>query len=598
MKGADDMAYIEPETTVQFLNVPFDPDYENTMYWSTVSEQETYMETKVLLTIGNNSYQRKTRGVIRVGWTADLQTPVNSVIRALYNANYMRYKNTNYENKWFYAFVKQVEYVNNNTVDVRYEIDVMQTWACDYNLLECFIERQHTVTDEIGEHTVPEGLEHGEYFDTPLAVSSGSQSGNTSFAYTPAVCLVTTFDSQGNYSDGRIIHGRSAQGNLFSGLYYTIWQLTAGNVDAINNTLEAICGSDGNYGTALQIIEKSGVKVPRFLAEGVVALFMMPWEFAGSITGGSVSPPVLNSFDIRTGGSYLIGSYRPRNKKLLCYPYNLMYITNNQGGSAEYRWEDFNNPISCQVNIWGNVSPNGGMYLAPAGYKGYSGENPDEMLQISGFPMCSWSNDAYKAWVAQNAGTIGAGVLGMSASWSSVLTPWLMEGQSGAIAGTSLSTDIMGTNTPSSGGSSILGGLTAGKGLIGSTLGALAQIYDHKRKPPQAHGNANTSLNYQAGLMSFYYYRKHIKEEYAKIIDAYFDMYGYKVNMVGVPNRNARPCYTFIKTIGCAVDGALPADDAKAIQAIFDKGIRFWKSSATFGVYSPLVNNNEVTIVG
>lgn len=591
------MAYIEPETTVQFLNVPFDPDYENTMYWSTVSEQETYMETKILLTVGRNSYQRKTKGVIRVGWTADLQTPRNSVIRALYNANYMRYKNTNYENKWFYAFVKQVEYVNNNTVDVRYEIDVMQTWACDYSLLECFIERQHTITDNIGEHTVPEGLEHGEYFDTPLSVSSGSQVGNTSFEYTPAVCLITTFDSQGNYSDGRIIHGRTNQGNLFSGLYYTIWQLTAGNVDAINDTLEAICGSDGNYGTALQIIEKSGVKVPRFLAEGVVALFMMPLEFASSITGGSVSPPVLNSFDIRTGGSYLIGSYRPRNKKLMCYPYNLMYITNNQGGSAEYRWEDFNNPISCQLNIWGNVSPNGGMYIAPAGYKGYSGENPDEMLQITGFPMCSWSNDAYKAWVAQNAGTIGAGILGTSMSWANVLAPWLMEGQAGQIAGTALSTDIQGRAYPSA-GDNLFGTLSAGKGLIGGTMGALAQIYDHKRKPPQAHGNANTSLNYQAGLMSFYYYRKHIKEEYAKIIDAYFDMYGYKVNMVGVPNRNARPCYTFIKTIGCAVDGALPADDAKAIQAIFDKGIRFWKPSATFGVYSPLVNNNEVTIVG
>ena len=588
------MAYIEPETTVQFLNVPFDPDYENTMYWALVSDQEAYMETKVLLTIGKNSYQRKTRGVIRVGWTADLQTPKSSVIRALYNANYMRYKNTNYENKWIYAFVKQVEYVNNNTVDVRYEIDVMQTWACDYSLLECFIERQHTVTDVIGEHTVPEGLEHGEYFDTPLAVSSGSQSGNTSFAYTPAVCLITTFDSQGDYSPGNIIHGRSAQGNLFSGLYYTIWQLTGGNLTAINDTLEAICGSDGNYGTALEIIEKSGVKVPRFLAEGVVALFMMPWEFASSITGGSVASPILNSFDIRTSGSYLIGSYRPRNKKLMCYPYNLMYITNNQGGTAELRWEDFNNPISCQVNIWGNVSPNGGLICVPSGYKGYSGENPDEMLQITGFPMCSWSNDAYKAWVAQNAGTIGAGILGSSMSWASVLTPWLMGGE-GMSGSTALSTFASGTQYS---GQGALDGFNVGKGLIGGTLGALGQVYDHKRKPPQAHGNGNTSLNYQAGLMTFYYYRKHIKEEYAKIIDAYFDMYGYKVNMVGVPNRNARPCYTYIKTIGCAVDGALPADDAKAIQAIFDKGIRFWKSSATFGVYSPLVNNNEVTIVG
>lgn len=594
------MAYIEPETTVQFLNVPFDPDYENTMYWDVVSSQEAYMETHILLTIGKNSYQRKTRGVIRVGWTADLQTPRRSVILALYNANYMRFKNTNFENKWFYAFVNRVEYVNNNTVDVFYSIDVMQTWACDYTLHECFIERQHTVTDVIGEHTVPESIEHGEYFDTPLAVSSGEQIGNVNFEYTPALCLITTFDAQGNYSDGGIIHGRATQGDMFSGLYYTIWQLIPTNIDAINTTLETIYGSDGNYGTALQIIEKSGVKVPRFLGDGVVALFMMPWEFSGSITGGSVSPAVINSFDIRTNGSYLIGNYRPRNKKLLCYPYNMMYVTNNQGNIAEYHWENFNNPISCQVDVWGNVSPNGGLILVPAGYKGYSGENPDEMLQITGFPMCSWSYDAYKAWVAQNAGSIGAGILGSAMSWANIIAP--LAGNIGSLAG-----GILAGNTNISGYTGMhTSGITPtyeqpvmpSQGLIGGTMAALAQIYDHKRKPPQAQGNGNTSLNYQAGLMTFYYYRKHIKEEYAKIIDGYFDMYGYKINEVGVPNRDARPCYTFIKTIGCAIDGDIPADDARAIQSIFDKGIRFWKPQATFGVYSPLVNNNEVTIVG
>lgn len=581
------MAYIEPNTTVQFLNVPFDPDYENTMYFTGYEEQNLYMESKISLTINRNSYQRKTRGVIRVGWTADLETPRDSVIRRLYDANYMRYRNSNYENKWFYAFVRQVEYVNNNTVDVYYDIDVMQTWCFDYSLHECFIEREHSTTDEIGEHTVPEQLEHGEYFDTPLAVSSGSQAGNTKFAYTPAVCLITTFDSQGNYQDGEIIHGRANEGNLFSGLYYTIWQLTAGNVTAINDTLETIYGK-------IDVISESGIKVPRFWGDGVVALFMMPFEFAGSITGGSVSPAVINSFDIRTGGSYLIGSYRPRNKKLLCYPYNMMYITNNQGGTAEYRWEDFNTPISCQVNVWGNVAPNGGLYIAPAGYKGYSGENPDEMLQLTGFPMCSWTNDAYMAWVAQNAGTIGASILGLSAEWATTLTPWLMGGE-GVSASTALSTSITGTNVQQAG---ILEGLSPSKGLIGSTLGALGRVYDHKRRPPQAHGNGNTNLSYQAGYLTFYYYRKHIKEEYAKIIDAYFDMYGYKTNRVGVPNRNARPCYSFIKTIGCAVEGDLPADDAKLIQSIYDKGIRFWKPTATFGVYSPLVNNNEITIVG
>lgn len=557
------MAYIQPDTTVQFLNVPFDPDYENTMYWDTLAAQNAWMETRVILTIGNNSYQRKTRGVIRVGLTPIVE---GATIRNLYNANYIRFKNSNYENKWFYAFVDQVEYVNNNTADVYYTIDVLQTWALDYSLLECFIERQHTITDAIGEHTVPEGLEHGEYFDSPCPVSSGSQVGNTYFQYSPAVCLITTFDAQGDYAGGRVIHGQATQGDMFSGLFYTIWELTGNNVAAINQTLEAITGN-------VEVITESGVKVPRFLADGVVALFMMPWEFAGSITGGSVSPEYNVSFDIRNNGSYTIGNYRPRNKKLLCYPYNMLYVSNNQGNDAELRWEDFNTPISCQCKIWGNVSPNGGLTFMPAGYKGYPGRNPNEMLQLTGFPMCSWSNDAYKAWVAQNAATLVASEF--QSVWQTI-SPLAMS--------------------PSASAGETLAGATGG--IVNHTLALMGQVYDHKRKAPQAHGNANTSLAYQSGLLTFYFYKKHIKEEYAKILDAFFDMYGYKVNMVGVPNRNARPCYTYIKTVGCAVDGLIPADDAQKIQSIFDKGIRFWKTTATFGIYSPLVNPNEVTIEG
>lgn len=584
------MAYIEPNTTVQFLTVPFDPDYENTMYWSGENEKENWFASHVLLSINQNSYQRKGKGVIRVGWTADLQVPRTSVIKSLYNANYIRYRNYNFEDKWFYAFVKKVEYVNNNTVDVFYNIDVMQTWSEDYTLLQCFVERQHTVTDDIGEHTVPESIEHGEYFGEALLVSSGQQVGNDHFNYTPAVCLITTFDSTGNYVDGGIVKGRFTQGDYFSGLYYTVWNLNAaGAVQAINDTMQAISGG----GDIISVGSGSDtIDVARMFADGVVAFFMMPWEFAQGIPTGTPASPVLNSFDIRTNGSYMIGNHRARNKKLMCYPYNMIYITNNAGGEAEYRWEDFNNPISCQFNIWGNAAPNSGIMIAPAGYKGYAGENYDEMLQANGFPQCAWSYDAYKAWVAQNAGTLGAGIIGMSMSWASVIAPWLMGGSAA------------GSSVPQLTGNSptiqpdILDGFNAGKGLIGSTLAAAGQVYDHKRKPPQSVGNINPSLAYQAGLLGFWYYRKHIKEEYAEIIDDFFDMYGYKINAVKVPNRAARPCYTYVKTIGCAVEGALPADDAKMIQSIFDNGIRFWRASATFGNYNPYVNPNEVTIGG
>ena len=49
---------------------------------------------------------------------------------------------------------------------------------------------------------------------------------------------------------------------------------------------------------------------------------------------------------------------------------------------------------------------------------------------------------------------------------------------------------------------------------------------------------------------------------------------------------NARPYWTYVKTLGCSVDGAIPADDASAIENIFNKGVRFWKNHNNIGNYS------------
>ena len=130
-------------------------------------------------------------------------------------------------------------------------------------------------------------------------------------------------------------------------------------------------------------------------------------------------------------------------------------------------------------------------------------------------------------------------------------------------------------------------------GLIGATLGALGTLYDHSRRPPQSHGANNGNLTYQAAQLTFCWYYKQIKQEYAEIIDKFFDMYGYKTNRVGVPNIAARPKYSYVKTIGCSIDGAIPGDYKAQIEAIFDKGIRFWESNAVFGNYDPNVNDNS-----
>ena len=80
--------------------------------------------------------------------------------------------------------------------------------------------------------------------------------------------------------------------------------------------------------------------------------------------------------------------------------------------------------------------------------------------------------------------------------------------------------------------------------------------------------------------------KKAITREFAVKIDDYFNRYGYQTNNVKVPNRNSRPHWNYVKTVGCSIKGSIPADDKSLICRIYDNGITFWKNGSEVGDYS------------
>ena len=117
--------YIEPNTNIRILkNVPLDNTYDHTIYFSDESSQIAYFQGLQKYNLANYTYQRVNRGVARVGIKSDL----------LYDCNYIMFQNTNFGSKWFYAFITSVEYLNNETSEIRFEIDDIQTWFFEYQL--------------------------------------------------------------------------------------------------------------------------------------------------------------------------------------------------------------------------------------------------------------------------------------------------------------------------------------------------------------------------------------------------------------------------------------------------------------------------------
>lgn len=143
---------ITPQTDIRLLKVPFGLDNKNQLTFSNQQAQTNYFLSLEYTETERTSYQRKDN-LIRY------PAHIDSII----NYNYVMYKNSNYTDKWFYAFITQMEYVNDNMTYVYIQTDVFQTWQFNLLYKECFIEREHVNDDSVGNNTVPEGLETGEY---------------------------------------------------------------------------------------------------------------------------------------------------------------------------------------------------------------------------------------------------------------------------------------------------------------------------------------------------------------------------------------------------------------------------------------------------
>ena len=526
---------------VYLLSVPLENDYKNTLYFNSKDSQTSYFQSKVVdsLKIEDSSYQRKDN-IIRFPKGYD----------KISNVNYVMYQNSNYSNKWFYAFVTDLEYINDELTYIHIETDVIQTWLFDYTLKESFVEREHVSSDNVGEHTYPENLELGDFLVSSV---SSSEIG-------VGHCVVSaTYD---------IFRKKRAGGNI-NGIYQgVVYYLIGQDITAIDYLLNL-------YEDAGKIDAITGLFI---VPDKLTNFENIEWDYMS--TAGELSYYPYKKLDgnlLGTDETILtnaviykpyenINGYVPRNKKLFTYPYQYLLASNNNGGSAIYKYEYFSaNPFSFRIS--GAISPGCSIKCYPRLYKGCD-DNYDEGLNAGKYPICSYNTDMYTNWLTQNGVNIALNVA------SGV-------GQIVAGAGIALGSGGLGTAV---GGGSIVGGVST----IASTL---AQVHQMSFIPPQAEGNLNSGdVTYAMGQNEITFYKMTIKSEMAKIIDKYFDMFGYKVNLVKVPNKAHRSRWWFTKTIDVNIDGNIPMKDMAKIKECYNKGITFWRNASEIQNYS-LTNN-------
>lgn len=561
--------YIQPNTTVRLLTgVPLDNTYAHTLYFGDASSQVAYFEskTKAGCLLSNLSYQRYTKGSLRIQKLAD----------DIYDCNYMMFQNTAYGNKWFYAFINNIEYVSNTVCEITYEIDVIQTWFFDVTLLQSFVEREHSATDVAGDNIVPEPVPIGEmYMGEPIA---------TNFFNNYDIVIVSPYTL---YYDGvssayswtsRVSVQTAELDNQPTALVYLAFNMSNDNISVgeLSYSFFANC--------MMSFPDVNDIACAYLIPHGFINYKTQDYNDKHYI-----EITIYDSNIVERERTYfyhhpttLSHGYNPKNKKLLTYPYNKLVIDTADGNNYEYAFEFFDKgevgQDTINFRIKGYRGINCSFKAVPLKYKGED-ENYSEGCLLTDFPNVGLITDSFKAWVAQNKTRVAlqtaTNVLGIGSGAGTVL------------AGSQMLTNV--TKVLSKRGAKMMGegydqiGREGVKG-IGQTLAELSDRNNLRYHPKVGSNDGSTEIVWNKKDFTGIQYS--VNPQNALIIDDFFNCYGYATHRVKVPNRNVRPHWTYVKTIDINLESNAPADDTNKIASIYDKGITFWRNPSEVGNYS------------
>ncbi len=466
------------------------------------------------------------------------------------NSNYLAFQNTDYSNKWFFCFIKDVKYTSDKTTTITYDVDVFTTWFNSITVTPSFVEREHVNDDTPGNYTLPEGLELGEFVQADDPVNLNSYNTGTYICIQSSELLPEI-----DFDD---IKNRKTINGIYQGCYFMI------------------CTDELNASNLLEIYDKKGK------GDAIVSVFLVPKEFAlGDVTTAIIGtaeginfsflvPTASSTYNILVNDATFnrnttIDGYTPKNKKLLTYPFNYFNLTNNSGTNVTMHYEDFSSGTP-HFKIIGDISPGCSIKCVPLNYKKVSDSNSMKSFDygvVGGkFPTCSWNSDAYTNWLTQN-------------------------GVNNTI------------QTLYGGGQAIVGASTGNPALM---LKGIAGIYDVMKQkhmasfmPDQAKGNTSCGdVIYSAGKNTFTCYKMCIRNEIAKCIDEYFSRFGYQVNRVKTPNITGRTYWNYL-IIGTGEDignGTIPNKFKDSLNDIFRIGTTIWHSHDNIGNFN--LNNTII----
>lgn len=562
---------IGPSTTVRVCqSIPLDNTYTDTILFTSKSAQESYFASKTKKVYSGLTYQRLASNSST--WAIFLE----DVADYFYDCNYLCFQNGGFGNKWLYAFISDILYMNENCTAITFEIDVMQTWLFDFEIKKSFIERMHVADDTISRNVVEEDLNFMQRYEYYYVENSRLFEGSTRpldtdgkfddhLIYDSIILVATSEDVD---EEDEVLEGGLIQ-NTYQGLKYIGFNANDLGVGYCNAWLKRM--NEGGKAGAINSISMVPSAGLTYSSGGNGKLNINIEDPNGNV----------GEKEYLINYSTLDDDYIPKNNKLFCWPYHFFSITTLDGQSYDYKYEDIieSDPIpgtttmKFKFKFAFGTDPTYFMYPS---YYMKCNNNYDYGIKLTGFPKCNWNFGVWENYYAQQDTNITLSMLSSALGSVSSASGSVVSGAGGGKG--------LGVGAGLAIAQAGLGTLQAGL----STFGGLSVV---KSQPDQSKGAHNVGgVNYNMETMDFWIIHKRLHWGYVVKIDDYFTKFGYRVNSTGVPNLHTRKYWNYLKLDQPSVTGNMPVGDMRMIKQILSNGITFWHTTDV-GNYD--LNNNE-----
>lgn len=543
-----------PNTTLYVGIVPWNSDLKNVQSYDSRAVQISTIQGLLTHKYEHINIIRRDSDLILKGVNEDLT-----------QCNYLMYQNADISNKWYFAFIDNVQYNSLNSVIISHTIDVWQTYQFDITYYKNLILRSHVAksTDTVGRWLAPEPISVAPEFERKHNVFND-------LSWTPQYVLHSTsvfnnttkkYEYKGNGTGATL----SAEYGIFVnndddvqtvvknyGKLSAAEALKSNDDDEYSNWISDLLTGQ-TIDKAVKLISTTSISQLQDHRNELIGLYAVPaWVHDGTnkyATNNIKKKEVTTTLPTET----LACGYAPRNKKMLSSLCKAYLFYNENGFKLPLKPELFTSDTPVFTVKSTELSTNG-FLLQIGSYADYTAKTNKISYNCENRLGYDANTGLDKVL---NTLTSAVGVVN---AVGSVASQAFAGNVGGAVQGT------VGAVQQSINMIDALGQ----RGVNTGASGDIMSITEKRAMPVFADVSPT--------------------EAQCRYIDDYLDVYGYAINEIGKISTymKNRSNWNYIQVANCNIKVSAPNDDFNKLKQMFESGVTIWHNH--FGDYDQ--NNN------